>query len=136
MLLRWFRRCVLISALDGVVLDNPADPRGGSFTGPSLTFDDIKYSREGWVRDMQTHVTEYIRNLDAIPAHFQHHFMHSIQILGYKHPDLPIRNFWRQTYYRLVKELHLGPESEADMDARLADNREAWLERSDPATHS
>lgn len=36
MLLRWFRRCVLFSAIDGAVLVTPCQPGGGSFTGASL----------------------------------------------------------------------------------------------------
>lgn len=35
-LLRWLRRCVLLSAMDGKVLGNPYDSNGGSFTGPSF----------------------------------------------------------------------------------------------------
>lgn len=135
MLLRWFRRCILISALDGVVLNNPADERGGSFTGASLTFDDLTFS-SGWQTAMEKHIKEYIQNLDAIPAHFQRHFMHAIEILGYKHPDQDIQMFWYEIYIRLAREMHLGPESEADMDKRLGDNREAWLERSDVATQT
>jgi hypothetical protein len=33
-LIRWYRRCVLISAFDGCVIDHPFAPGGGSFTGP------------------------------------------------------------------------------------------------------
>lgn len=33
-LIRWYRRCILLSAMDGEVIDNPQDQRGGSFTGP------------------------------------------------------------------------------------------------------
>lgn len=132
MLLRWYRRCVLISALDGVVLDTPFDERGGSFTGPSnIGIVGVTH----WRYAMIKHVTDYIRELDGIPAHFQRHFMHAIQILGYKHPDEAIREFWHGTYQRLVNELHLQPESELDMDARLSDNQQQWLARSDTATH-
>ena len=33
---RWFRRCILLSAVDGCVLNNPVTLGGGSFTGPSV----------------------------------------------------------------------------------------------------
>ena len=142
MLLRWFRRCVLISALDKEVLIDPADPRGGSFTGPSIEFRgvnnelvyDVKCAELYWKTKMEPHVDEYISRLDAIPAHFQRHFMHAIEILGYKHPDYSTRLFWHSVYCRLAKEMHLGPESEVEMDARLSDDRTQWLERSDSAT--
>src|SRR5690606_37672840 len=35
MLMRWFRRCTLLSAIDGKALTTPWDNNGGSFTGPS-----------------------------------------------------------------------------------------------------
>ena len=131
MLLRWYRRCVLISALDGIVLDNPSDPRGGSFTGPSVTGNPPYVSL---LKLMDSHVVDYIRNMDAIPAHFQRHFMHAVEILGYKHPDANIRDFWKSVYFQVVMEMSLEPETEAQMDMRLGDNMAAWLDRSHIAT--
>ncbi len=133
LLLRWYRRCVLISALDGIVLENPIDPRGGSFTGPSL--DEVEAWGKGWLIGLQGHVAAYVRELDAIPAHFQRHFMHGIEILGYKHPVPHIREFWNDVYVRLAKEMHLTPETKAEMNKRLSDNVDAWLASSDAATN-
>jgi hypothetical protein len=131
MLLRWFRRCVLLSAIDGRVLDNPCDNNGGSFTGPSLEDDG---SIDYWGDRMLVHVNAYLRELDAIPHHFQMHFLHAIEIVGYKHPATDIALWWRQLYLRLVNDLHLHPETEAELDSRLGDTREGWLKRADPAT--
>jgi hypothetical protein len=79
-------------------------------------------------------VSEYVRDLDAIPHHFQMHLMHAIEILGYKHPDPIIRGWWNQVYIRLVNDLHLHPETEEELDSRLGDSRDGWLARADPAT--
>lgn len=132
LLLRWYRRCLLLSAMDGKVLADPMEPNGGSFTGPSLgpDSDDL----DPWEDRMQIHVNDYLRQLDALPHHFQMHFMHAVEIMGYKHPDDVISMFWRQVYLRLVNDLHLHPESEAEMDSRLGDSRSGWLKRADPAT--
>lgn len=131
MLLRWFRRCVLLSAMDGRVLDNPIDNNGGSFTGPSLQGDD---DLDPWCDRMLVHVNAYLRETDAIPHHFQMHFMHAVEIVGYKHPDPQIAMWWRELYLRLVNDLHLHPETEAELDSRLGDTRAGWLNRADPAT--
>lgn len=133
MLLRWYRRCVLISALDGIVLDNPYDPCGGSFTGPSVG-NTMESQNTNLTKMMDTHVSDYIRSLDSIPSHFANHFREAVQILGYKHHDIRIREFWEGVYFRLVREMNLNPETEEQMDARLCDNREAWLAQSDAAT--
>jgi len=129
-LLRWYRRCVLMSSLDRIVLATPFDRGGGSFTGPS-------YEDPGphdWRDRMDEIVGEYLKSLDALPHHFQAHFMHATEILGYKHPNEPIRSWWHNTYLRLVHDLHLWPESETQLDARLGDDREGWLARNDAAT--
>lgn len=131
MLLRWYRRCVLLSAMDGRVLADPIEPNGGSFTGPSLDGDD---DLDPWEDRMQAHVNDYLRNVDALPHHYQMHFMHAVEICGYKHPDARIRFFWARLYVRLVNDFHLHPESEAELDERLGDTRSGWLKRADPAT--
>ncbi|BEP42229.1 hypothetical protein [Variovorax sp. V15] len=131
MLLRWLRRCVLLSAMDGRVIDNPIDENGGSFTGPSLNGHD---ELEPWPERMQLHVNEYLRQVDMLPHHYQLHFMHAVEILGYKHPDHEIRHFWHSLYVRLVHDLHLWPETAEQLDDRLGDTRSGWLKRADPAT--
>lgn len=131
MLLRWFRRCTLLSAMDGRVLDNPYDNNGGSFTGPSLPG-----KVESWEPALNEIVDEYLRTLDAIPHHFQLHFMHAAEIVGYKHPDERIRRWWCGLYARLVNDMHVHPETESELDERLGDNRAGWLKRADAATVS
>lgn len=129
-LLRWFRRCVLLSAMDGKVLDTPYDPDGGSFTGPSIK------EREDWETGMNGVVDNYLQDLDAIPHHFQLHLMHAVEILGFKHPDSRTQAWWKSLYYRLVNDMHLHPESEQEMDDRLGDDRSGWLKRADPAAQT
>ncbi len=130
LLLRWYRRCVLISAMDGEVLPNPFDPRGGSFTGPSCQ----PNSQFTWQMLMDEIVGGYIKAQDALPHHFQMHFMHAAEILGYHHPVDEMRSWWQAVYFRLVHTMHCYPEPKEDMDCRLGDNRDNWLKRSDPAT--
>lgn len=129
MLLRWYRRCVLVSALDDAVLETPYDRNGGSFTGPSLPV-----VREDWEAPMDEIVSEYLRTQDALPFHFQMHLMHSAEILGYKHPNPRIATWWGRVYVRLVNSLHLRVEPLDDMDERLGDDRDGWLKRADRAT--
>jgi hypothetical protein len=131
MLLRWFRRCVLLSAMDGRVLADPIEPNGGSFTGPSLQGDD---GEDPWYERMQAHVEDYLRNVDALPHHFQMHLLHAVEIVGYKHPNPMVRTFWHALYLRLVNDFHLHAESERELDERLGDTRAGWLKRADPAT--
>ena len=140
LLLRWYRRCLLLSALDGAVLDTPYQDGGGSFTGPSCKLADCQGEVKGggqwesWMPAMHLLVDAYLRSVDSLPHHFQMHFMHAVEIMGYKHPAADIASFWASTYIRLVNDMHLHPESEAELDARLGDDRDGWLARADPAT--
>lgn len=131
MLLRWYRRCILVSSLDGEAITNPYDDRGGSFMGPSYK---ASVTDRLWPNVMWDILSEYLRELDAIPHHFQLHLLHSFEIVGYKHPDAEIREWFRHAYERLVHDMHLWPETEQQLDERLNDTRAGWLQRADPAT--
>ena len=158
-LLRWFRRCLLLSAMDGRVLPDPAESNGGSFTGPSVeAYPDYPnahhYRAIGMLRDGSQHlpndgvgtwpdtcqeamddwVTAYIRSLDEVSHHFQLHFLHAVEIMGYKHDRPEVKAWWLGVYHRLVRDMHLVPESEGFLDERLSDNRANWLKHGDEAT--
>lgn len=116
-LLRWLRRSFMLSAFKKQAILDPYIPDGGSFTGPCRT---------DTVRDIDHALDLYLRSVDEIPHHFQLHFMHAAEILGYKHPVPEVREWWNKCYRKLVNDAHLFPESEADMDKRLGDNEKDW----------
>lgn len=118
-LIRWYRRCVLISAFDRRALTDPRAPGGGSFTGP---IDDINAAADA-----------FIRRRDAMSLHYYAHAMHAFQIVGYKHPINTIAAFWESVYVRMANALHLYPEYSVQMDARLGDDVAGWKAREDKA---
>lgn len=128
LMMRWFRRCMLLSSFIKDVIANPYDPGGGSFTGPS-----IAHVAPNWEHEMGMVVSRYLKTIDELPHHYQLHFMHACEILGYKHPDERIKAWWLETYLRIVRDMHLYPETEKEMDKRLGDNYEGWNERNDPS---
>lgn len=99
---------VIVCALRAAYLI-PADPsavdRPGSFLYVSSTL----------VTSMQAFASSH----DEYPVHFFLHLLHAAQIVGYKHPDEIVRTDWRAFYEALVHKMHLAPEGEDDMDARL-----------------
>jgi hypothetical protein len=137
-LVKWYRRCVLISAFDGVALTDPFAPGGGSFTGPIA---DLRAWRDAGPHPvteydhrcslLQKATDDFMDSRDELPAHYRDHFMHAAEVVGYKHPDPTIREFWFDVYERLVHALHVWPETEAQMDARLGDNFAGWKARGD-----
>ncbi len=61
--------------------------------------------------------------LDSYPMHWLLHFTHAIEIIGYNHPDIKVRTFWIDLYYRIVKSLHLHPETWEQLNSRLVDKK-------------
>lgn len=124
-LMRWYRRCVLLSAFDGKALTDPNAPGGGSFTG-TLSNSDL-----GWT--LEYAADAFLDARDEMTLHFYAHFMHAAEIVGYKHPDYKISIFWREIYARMCNALHMYPETEAAMDKRLGDKEGGWRARNDPS---
>ena len=110
---RMLRRCILKSALaKGDVLCGGGVPAcfqqdgGGSFMGP--------------VEQPYASLAEYLRDVDRVPHHAHLHLVHAAEIVGYKHPDPAIREFWIDFYRHAVEDMHLAIELEVEMDKRLA----------------
>lgn len=126
LLLRWYRRCVLLVAFGKVIITRPDFEGGGSFTGPSI---ERLPTDVDWRPSMDVLVTKYLRSCDEVPHHFHLHLMHGIEILGYKHPSPLIRDWWYKTYERFCNDMHLEPEGLLSMDIRLGDDHDAWAIR-------
>ncbi|MCA8940277.1 MAG: hypothetical protein KDB07_10725, partial [Planctomycetes bacterium] len=116
----WLRRCVLRSAFTGEEFSDPYEDMGGTFTGPCD-------------RDISQVWADFASDFDNLPLHFFTHLMHATEILGYKYKtasqnqeDERWRLWWRRSYLRMAKSLHLHPESEEEMDQRLGDNERKW----------
>lgn len=63
----------------------------------------------------------FFENVHHYPVHWVMHFAHAAQIVGYKHPDPVMRRWWHQIYLYVIEVLHVTPETEEQMDARLSD---------------
>ncbi|QDP53501.1 MAG: hypothetical protein GOVbin4933_47 [Prokaryotic dsDNA virus sp.] len=118
-LVRWYRRCVVLSAFEGAALTDTAHPGGGSYTGP--------------VEDIEKAADDFLRARDGMSLHYYAHAMHAFQIVGVHHPDPGIGLFWADVYVRMAKALHLYPEPRDEMNLRLSDDPEAWKAREDRA---
>lgn len=118
-LIRWYRRCVVVSAFDGRVLTDPSEEGGGSYTGP--------------VDDIEEAADQFLRARDGMALHYFAHAMHAFEIVGYHHPDKEISEFWQRVYVRMAYALHLRPETKSEMNRRLGDNPETWKEMEDRA---
>lgn len=115
--LRWLRRCIMLSAFDGVALTDPHDQRGGNFTGP--------IPKNTVLSDL---FQQYLDDVDGVPHHFHLHLMHAAEVIGYKHPDRLTRGEWKSFYEKLARDAHLHPETEQQLDYRLGDSQQQWQE--------
>jgi len=115
---RAYRACVLIAAKYGRSL--LFGERADGFMGLDEFARDNLWSAV---------VDGFFDTSDELPHHYLMHLMHGVQILGYKHPEPEFRGRWEDFYLAMVKDAHLKPESEEEMDIRLGDwGRESWDE--------
>lgn len=140
-LLRWYRRCVLLSAFDQRALTDPFEPGGGSFTGPFEfhhaaefgLWTGVPSSANCWEKQrpyvFNSMRNVYLNHVDELPHHFQLHFMHAAQIVGIHHTEESIARWWKEFYLMIVNDAHLHPETDEQMNRRLSDNRDEWMRR-------
>lgn len=117
---RAYRGTVLVAAKYGRLLEWGERSVGDTFMSLDLLASPIAWKEV---------TRQFFETADALPWHYRTHLLHGTQILGYKHPDERFRERWYGFYLACVDDLHLRPESEFDMDARLGDwDRAHWLD--------
>lgn len=70
----------------------------------------------------KTQMEDFFTDMDHYPVHWFMHLLHAAEIVGYKHPDKEIAEFWENFYCRGCYELHVTRETENQLDHRLSDN--------------
>jgi hypothetical protein len=63
----------------------------------------------------------FFASVDSLPHHYYMHLLYGAEVVGYRDPRIDFRERWLCFYLRGVEELHLQPESEYQMNARLND---------------
>lgn len=106
---RAYRSCVLLAAAAHRTLG--IGDQGDSFMDPN------PMQADRWGGTMRS----YLEHVDSVPHHYHLHLLHGAQILSYRHPSTYIRNCWSMFYFLGCKDMHLTPETRAEMDDRLND---------------
>jgi hypothetical protein len=58
-----------------------------------------------------------------LPQHWYSHAMHSLEIIGYRHPVMDVRLTAFKLYNEMVHSLHLNIETKPEMIERLSEDR-------------
>lgn len=91
------------------IILNPADPREVEVSGAFMSSQRPEYFKlSAW---------------DHMPLHWAMHMLHAIEIVGYRHPDYEVKNWFTGLYYRLCKGMHVIPELKEEMIRRLSEDR-------------
>lgn len=129
-IVRVYRGTVFKAAKKGRTLnDDPSCGEGDSFMDrrPLRMLDNDTSGAGESVPNWNDITKDFVECMDELPLHYFMHFMHGVEILGYKHPDPRERSLWHGFYLLIVNAMHLSPETEAAMDARLCDwNHVGW----------
>lgn len=65
-------------------------------------------------------VEEFEDELEYVSVHYFRHFLLTLEIIGYKHPEYEVAEIAMDYYLRLVNWCHLAPESHEELDERLS----------------
>lgn len=68
---------------------------------------------------LQNSLEKFADNLDHYPNHFVTHLLHAMEIVGYKHPDIKVAEFWLNAYRNCCRGMHLNHEHEYQLNSRL-----------------
>lgn len=123
--LTWKQQTVLLTSLRGfdggsksdigkkltrrlrkTILKNAAGTETTSFMKADMTLDEVEI---------------FADDSGKYPMHFYMHVTHACEIIGYKHPDPDIREWFQNAYLIICRGVHMNPESSADCDFRLRD---------------
>jgi hypothetical protein len=69
--------------------------------------------------ELERRMENFRKNYEQLPLHYVMHVLHAAEIVAYKHPSAEVRQSWSWFYHRTVRSLHLNPETEEQLDARL-----------------
>jgi hypothetical protein len=61
--------------------------------------------------------------LGHYPLHWYSHVMHALEVVGYRHPDVHVRDTAYAMYAQMVYMLHLNIEHRHEMIERLSEDR-------------
>lgn len=61
--------------------------------------------------------------LGHYPQHWISHVMHSAEVIAFRHPNRIIRERFYAIYAKIVRSLHLTPETFEEFEARLSEDR-------------
>lgn len=122
--LPWKQQTVLLSAIrgcDGVSKHDPSKQFVRPLRGLILKNAEPDNENDTFMNHPKDdEVDKFAHRLDDYPMHWLVHFMHAVEIVGFKHPDREVRLWWNELYEEMVHEgFHLNPETKEQLDERL-----------------
>lgn len=112
---KWLRTSILLNA----------DPKT-TFYGPPV---ELNEENQAIIDDFFVDCSR--GSLDEYPTHWFLHMLQAAEIIGYKCPYPQVAAFWIYYYLSGIRAMHVNPETESQLDIRLADNVEsptcAWI---------
>lgn len=114
-----------IDASKSIVRAFRADVLNAHVSDPRKAKSFIQFFDHGEFIDLMNVFTS---SLDHYPLHYVMHLAHAAEVVGYKHPDQNTSDRWRILYFVVCKRLHVNPETEAQLDARLNKTEEEFAE--------
>ena len=119
--LPWKQQSVILSSLRGPDTSRPINVKKITRWLRSTTQYDADSSTD-YMKKLELPTPDELNEaLEYCTIHYVCHLMHSLEIIGYNHPDESTRKIASNYYLGLVKALHLNPETKEQLNKRLED---------------
>lgn len=119
--LPWKQQSVILSALRGPDTHRPNSIKDITRWLRRITQFDADPSTNYIGKATHPDLLKIKEDLEFCTVHYFCHLLHTLEIIGYKHPFQEIRHQANHYYEGLVNSLHLNPESREQLEERLAD---------------
>ena len=74
-------------------------------------------------RAVEESFPKLLKSLDQYPVHFLFHMLFAMEVIGFRHPLASVRIIYHERYTLIVRKLHLNPETFAQYQARVEEDR-------------
>jgi hypothetical protein len=125
--LAWKEQTVLLTAIRGCdnrPIEDPVKPIIQEYRSIVL-HDAVPSENDGFMKKFNDEERDrFLKHIDEYPLHWFKHFLHAVEIVGYKHPDDDIRDRWNNLYVKLCRDgLKVNTEKSHQLDERLSDGK-------------
>lgn len=119
--LPWKQQSVILSSLRGPDTSRPGNVKIINRWLRGITQHNADSTTDYMKKIDFPSLESFQRDLEYCTMHYYCHLMHTLEIIGYNHPEENIKDIALRYYAAMVEFQHLNPETKEELNKRLED---------------